>query len=317
MTETELAAALKQMTRELSLRLHMEDELYELVGALEKQLAACRAELAAHTQLERLENHSRIEDQREIRHLTESLVRREQAFSVNNQELESLIYGISHDLRSPLRHLTGFCAALAEDFGDRLDPAANEYIECIVRSGEQLEARIEALLKLSRSTHVDLAPEIVDLSGFACELVVGLKGSAPHRKASFTIPKALPVCADPRLMRTVMLSLLENAWKFTAKEETAHIEVGVAKEGNDNVYSVRDNGVGFDMRYAERLFGVFQRMHREGEFEGAGVGLAVAQRIIHRHGGRMWAEAEVGSGATFYFTVSEDLQPRQAVKPVA
>jgi light-regulated signal transduction histidine kinase (bacteriophytochrome) len=317
MTEPELAAALKQMSRELSLRLHVEDELCELVAALEKQLVACRAELAAHAQLERLENHSRVEDQREICHLRESLVRREQAFSLNNQELESLIYGISHDLRSPLRHLTGFCVALAEDFGAQLDPAAGEYLDCIVRSGEQLEARIEAMLRLSRTTHVELAPETVDLSGFACELLLGLKESAPHRKATFTIPEALPVCADPRMMRTVMLSLLENAWKFTAREENALIEVGLTKQGNDKVYYVRDNGVGFDMRYAERLFGVFQRMHREGEFEGAGVGLAVAQRIIHRHGGKIWAQAELGAGATFYFTLSEDLQPRQAVKPVA
>lgn len=306
-SEAELAGALRQMERELSIRLHLEDELYELVASLEKQLAASRSERAACAQKEMLENHTRVEDQREIRRLRESLVRREQAYSAQTLELESLIYGISHDLRSPLRHLTGFCAALAEDFGDTLQAEAKEYLESILRSGRKMESLLESMLKVSRTTCKEFAPESVDLSQCASELAAGLQGSAPHRKVIFSTPHILPVRADRGMMKAAMLCLLENAWKFTAREETARIEFGVRREGSDNVYYLRDNGVGFDMRYAERLFGVFQRMHREGEFEGHGVGLAIAQRIIHRHGGRIWAEAEVGSGATFYFTISDTL----------
>ncbi|HJV65403.1 MAG TPA: ATP-binding protein [Geomonas sp.] len=307
MTESELAGALRQMERELSLRLHLEDELFELVGSLENQLVTSRSELAAKAQMERLENHSRVEDQREICRLRECLVRREQAYSAQSRELESLIYGISHDFRAPLRHLTGFCAALDEDFGETLQPDAKEYLECILRSGQKMEALLEAMLKVSRATSKELVPENVDLCQFASELAAGLQGTAPERTVIFTAPEILPICADPRMMKAAMLCLLENAWKFTAREETALIQLGVRREGSDNVYYVRDNGVGFDMRYADRLFGVFQRMHREGEFEGHGVGLAIAQRIIHRHGGKIWAEAEVGAGATFYFTLSDHL----------
>ncbi|GFO63230.1 ATP-binding protein [Geomonas paludis] len=219
------------------------------------------------------------------------------------KELETFSYAVSHDLRAPLRHLIGFSNALLEDYGDSLEPTAHSYLDCIVRAGRKMEGLVDALLALSRIGRQDMTPLNLDLSQMANSYAACAKEGDPCRKVTFKVPDRLPAHGDAVLLRTALEQLLENAWKFTAKNESATIEVGSRQDGDEVVYFVRDDGAGFDMRFADRLFGPFQRMHREEEFPGLGIGLAIVQRIINRHGGRIWAEAEVNGGATFYFTL--------------
>lgn len=302
---SESQAAIRQLEAELSERRLIEEELYRLNRALELRLAETGAELAETNADLRREMHWRTEDQKEICRLSEHLVQQKNALKVVNQEMETFGYSISHDLRAPLRHLTGFSGALLEDYRDSLDATAQGYLDCIVRAGRKMDLLIEALLNLSRITRQELNITSVDLSELARECAASLKDSAPERRVVFTIADKLSVRADSSLLRAAIGNLLENAWKYTGKKETATIEFGRKQEGEATIYYLRDNGAGFDMRFAERLFGPFQRMHSENEFEGTGIGLATAQRIIHRHGGKIWADAMVDGGATFYFTLAD------------
>jgi len=221
-----------------------------------------------------------------------------------NAELEAFAYSVSHDLRAPLRSLDGFSQALLEDYADRLDAQGTDYLQP-VRSGSQRMAQlIDDLLNLSRVTRAQMRMGSVDLSALAEGIATELRNSDPSRRVDFAIAPALVVHADPGLMGVVLENLLGNAWKFTGKRLRARIEVGVTPHNGRPAYFVRDNGAGFDMTYADKLFGAFQRLHRSGEFEGTGIGLATVQRIIHRHGGRIWAEAAPDQGATFYFTLA-------------
>jgi len=216
-----------------------------------------------------------------------------------NAELEAFAYSVSHDLRAPLRSLDGFSQALLEDYADRLDAQGMDYLQR-VRSGSQRMAQlIDDLLNLSRVTRAQMRMGSVDLSALAEGIATELRKSDPSRRVEFAIASALVVQADPGLLGVVLENLLGNAWKFTGKRLGARIEVGVTPHNGRPTYVVRDNGAGFDMTYADKLFGAFQRLHRSGEFEGTGIGLATVQRIIHRHGGRIWAEAAPDQGATF------------------
>lgn len=255
----------------------------------ESRLALCRAKLAETEALLKQERQGRGKAEREVALLA--------------QELESFSYSVSHDLRAPLRHLVGFSSALVEDYNEQLEPTAQSYLDCIARAARKMEDLLEALLFLSRVTKQDLTLVEVDLAALARQYAGSLQQAAPARQVEFRIAQELPVKADPQLMRTVIEQLLGNAWKFTAKKERATVEFGEKKEGDSTVYYIRDDGAGFDLRFAQRLFAPFQRMHREDEFPGLGIGLATAQRIVHRHGGRIWAEAEVGNGATICFTL--------------
>ena len=241
--------------------------------------------------------------QQELRRANEDLARQKANAENLGKELETFSYAVSHDLRAPLRHLIGFSTALIEDYGEGLEPTAHSYLDCIVRAGRKMEALVDALLALSRIGRQDMTPLNIDLSQMANSYAACTLEGDPGRKVTFKVPQQLPAHADAVLMRIALEHLLENAWKFTAKRESATIEIGSRKDGDDVVYFVRDDGAGFDMRFADRLFGPFQRMHREEEFPGLGIGLAIVQRIINRHGGRIWAEAEVNGGATFYFTL--------------
>ncbi len=221
-----------------------------------------------------------------------------------NAELEAFAYSVSHDLRAPLRSLDGFSQALLEDYADRLDAQGTDYLRR-VRSGSQRMAQlIDDLLNLSRVTRAQMRMGSVDLSALAEGIATELRKSDPSRRVEFAIAPALVVQADPGLLGVVLENLLGNAWKFTGKQLVARIELGVTPHNGRPTYFVRDNGAGFDMTYADKLFGAFQRLHRSGEFEGTGIGLATVQRIIHRHGGRIWAEAAPDRGATFYFTLA-------------
>jgi light-regulated signal transduction histidine kinase (bacteriophytochrome) len=224
---------------------------------------------------------------------------------LKNQELEAFSYSVSHDLRAPLRTVDGFSHMLAEALGDGLDGEAAEYLARIRRASKRMGQLIEDLLDLAKVGRHEMTRESVDFSALAATVIESLRVSAPGRSVDAVIHAGVRCEADRRLLRIVLENLCGNAWKFTSKVAKARIEIGCAPvEQGAATYFVRDNGAGFDASYAERLFAPFQRLHKETEFPGTGIGLATVQRIIRRHGGRIWAEARVDGGATFYFTLS-------------
>jgi signal transduction histidine kinase len=221
-----------------------------------------------------------------------------------NKELEAFSYSVSHDLRAPLRHIDGFSKALLDECGDQLDAQGKSHLQRVRESVKRMSELIEDLLRLSRVTRSEMVNERVDLSEMAHAVATDLQKTQPERRAEFIIPPAVMVEGDGRLLRVMLENLIGNAWKFTQKRAQTRIEFGATQHEGRRAYFVRDNGAGFDMTYAGKLFGPFQRLHTAEEFPGTGIGLATVQRIIHRHGGRIWAEGAVGMGATFYFTLT-------------
>jgi signal transduction histidine kinase/sensor domain CHASE-containing protein len=228
-----------------------------------------------------------------------------------NRELEAFSYSVSHDLRAPLRSIDGFSQILLEDYANELDEDGKDYLGRVRAASQRMGRLIDDILGLSRVTRGTMNRDRVDLSSLAEEVAEGLREGRPEREVKFSIQKGLKVWGDSRLLRVALENLIGNAWKFTGKEPEARIEFGVDEElsrrGRIPVYYVRDNGAGFEMAYANKLFGAFQRLHGSDEFEGTGIGLATVQRIVHRHGGRIWAKGETGRGATFYFTLRPGL----------
>jgi two-component system sensor histidine kinase/response regulator len=217
-----------------------------------------------------------------------------------NRELDAFSYSVSHDLRAPLRAIGGFTQVLADDYGALLDAPGKESLQRILDGVKRMAALIEALLGLARISRAKVIADSVDLSAMAERIVSDLRQAHPARAVTVTIEEGLVVRGDRALLDVVLVNLIGNAWKFTSRRENAHIEIGRGPEGE---LFVRDDGAGFDSGYASRLFAPFQRLHRADEFEGTGVGLATVQRVIHRHGGSIRAEAAVGRGATFYFSI--------------
>jgi light-regulated signal transduction histidine kinase (bacteriophytochrome) len=221
-----------------------------------------------------------------------------------NQNLEAFSYSVSHDLRAPLRAIVGFGEILEEDAGDRLDEESRKSLHQIRASARQMQELIDGMLEMARVAKVVLRRVDVDLTALAEMVVRQLRSGDPARSVEVVLTQGLRVHVDPILLQSVMTNLLGNAWKFTAKRAQARIEVGqCGEERGMPVFVVSDNGAGFDMRYAQKLFGVFQRLHRQDEFPGTGVGLATVERIILRHGGRIWAEGRPNEGARFFFTL--------------
>ncbi|ARN19847.1 sensor histidine kinase [Piscinibacter gummiphilus] len=222
-----------------------------------------------------------------------------------NQEIEAFSYSVSHDLRGPLRSMDGFSQALLEDYGDRLDAEAQDYLQRIRAASQRMGRLIDELLGLSRVTRADLRLRSVNLSEMAREIAESLEQQQPERGVTWDIEENLHVHADKALIQIAMQNLLENAWKFTGKTAHPRIRVGAIDHEGERACFVGDNGVGFDMAYADRLFGAFQRLHHETEFPGTGIGLAIVHRIVRRHEGRTWVQAEPDRGATFFFSLKE------------
>lgn len=252
----------------------------------------------------------------EVRHLNAELEQRVEqrthALAAANRELESFSYSVSHDLRAPLRTIDGFSQILIDEYADVLDESGKGYLERVRAGSQRMAKLIDDLLELARVTRRDLQIRQCDLSAMSREIVQELRASSPERKVNVRVADGMRVAADEGLLRIALDNLLRNAWKFTALETTAEIEVGLTEGDGTGAFFVRDNGVGFDMAYVDKLFGAFQRLHSETEFQGTGIGLALVHRVIRRHGGQVWAEAEPDCGATFYFSMPAAVYPGES-----
>ena len=258
-------------------------------------LADLRAEIAERQQAEQ-----------RVQTLNQGLRQAVLELKAVNHELEAFSYSVSHDLRAPLRSIDGFSQALLEDYGSQLDHTGQDFLSRIRAATQRMGNLIDDLLTLSRVTRSSIRMEAVNLSQIASRIATDLQHGDPERRVEFEIAPELWVYGDAHLLQVVLENLLSNAWKFTSKHPQSKIEVGtMQQEGGIPTYFVRDNGAGFDMAYVDKLFSPFQRLHGMQDFPGNGIGLATVQRIVHRHGGRVWAEGEVERGATFYFTLAE------------
>jgi PAS domain S-box-containing protein len=249
-----------------------------------------------------------------MRQLNEELERRvgerTRELELSNRELDSFCSAVSHDLRAPLRHIAGFSRVVAEDYGDRLDHGGRDLLTRIEGGAQRMDTLINELLSLSRTNRSPLECHPVNLSTIAMDVVTDLREAAPDRLVDTEIAPDVMAQCDGNLIRVVLSNLLGNAWKFTSRTERARIEFGVIPSGDQQTFFVRDNGAGFDMNFADKLFVPFQRLHARDDYEGTGIGLATVQRIIHRHGGKIWADAAADRGATFWFTLGDCLGGR-------
>jgi signal transduction histidine kinase len=245
--------------------------------------------------------------QQELRRYRTQLERlvqeRTTALTAINRELEAFSYSVSHDLRAPLLSFDSLNQSLLKDYGDSLDPRAKDYLQRMRRASERMTSVFDGLQTLFRLTSGEIHRETTDISAMAADIVAEMRAADPERKVDVGIAEGLTVFGDPRLLRILMTNLISNAWKFTSKEAAGRVEIGAEIVDADTRLFVRDNGVGFDMIYAHKLFGAFQRLHSQSDFPGVGIGLATVRRIVNRHGGRAWAEGAVGEGATFYFVL--------------
>jgi signal transduction histidine kinase len=260
-------------------------------------------ELAKKTELLKRQARLLAESEHAARELAEVRAGLVRDLEHKNRELESFSYAVSHDLRAPLRRIDSFSRAVLESQGDRLDDPGRRFLSRVRQASQHMSQLIDDVLYLSRVTRADLREQEVDLSAVAGLILTRLQESDPDRSVEVKVRPGVVVTGDGQLLKIALDNLLENAWKFTAKQAETRIEFGVTQVSGEPTYFVRDNGAGFDMTYADRLFGPFQRLHPQDEFPGSGIGLATVQRIIHRHGGRVWAEGLVGQGATFQFTL--------------
>ena len=290
-----------------------QEELHEQAVLLEEEVAERQAAQEC-LQEQALQLEEEISERRlaqiEIRELNEQLeqrvTERTAQLEAANKELEAFSYSVSHDLRTPLRGIDGFSQALLEDYSAILDEQGKDYLQRVRGASQRMALLIDDMLKLSRVTRGDMTCEQVDLSGLALAIAAELRKTEPERQAEFVIRDGLTTRGDCHLLRAALENLLGNAWKFTGQTEQAVIEFDCMESAGQKTYFVRDNGAGFDMTYGDKLFIPFQRLHGCREFSGTGIGLSIVQRIIGRHGGRVWGDGAPDNGATFYFTLPAD-----------
>ncbi len=282
-----------------------EDEIRNLNIELEARVAERTRQLSEANQILREEIRQRTAAQEEVIWLNEDLIQRTQALESANREMEAFSYSVSHDLRAPLRHIEGFSRLLMEECADHIEDHGRDYLNRVCRASNRMSMLIDDLLGLSKVSRSDMLCRQVNLTQVAREVCDELQESNPARDVDFRIAEDVIAWGDPRLLRAMLVNLFGNAWKYTGKKDTATIEFGCIEQEAGKVFFVKDDGVGFDMNYADRLFGTFQRLHHANDFEGSGIGLATVQRIINRHQGKIWADSEIGFGATFYFTLPE------------
>jgi signal transduction histidine kinase len=239
----------------------------------------------------------------------ETLYLRSIQLEAANKELEAFCYSVSHDLRAPLRSIDGFSQAVLEECADRLSAQSKDHLTRVRAASQRMAVLIDDMLDLSRVTRGEMRCETVNLSTIAHDIATELQKAHPERRVEFLIAEGLTATGDPQLLRVVLENLLGNAWKFTSRRTEAQIEFALDGAGAERTFFVRDNGAGFEMAYADKLFGAFRRLHSAQEDPGTGVGLATVQRIMRRHGGKVWAQAEMDKGATFYFTLAAQSEP--------
>lgn len=303
--------AIQRGQDELGLLIEGFNEMLTQIQARDTALQKAHDELEKRVDERTKELYEEIVERRraeeEVRRLNVELeqrvIERTAQLAAANKELEAFSYSVSHDLRAPLRVIDGFSQVLLKHQLDKLDPQSQNYLQRVRAASQRMGQLIDDFLNLSRMTRSELYREAVDLSELVRTIARDLQQAHPERQVLFVIADGLVVKGDARLLRLVMDNLLGNAWKFTAKRPRSKIEFGRANRDGKTAYFVRDDGAGFDMAYADKLFVAFHRLHSRNEFEGTGIGLATVQRIIHRHGGRVWAEGAVNQGATFYFTL--------------
>jgi signal transduction histidine kinase len=245
-------------------------------------------------------------EERYVNDLEDKVLERTAELKATNAELEAFSYSVSHDLRAPLRAMSGYASVLEEDFGHVLNEDGIDAIDRIKAASSKMSLLIDGLLRLSRITRSEMQESTVHLNQIATEILGDLNTRNPGTKAIVKVAKDLTVQGDPTMLRILLENLLRNAWKYSSRKEQIEIEFGAVKGSEPTTFFVSDSGAGFEMDYAARLFEPFQRLHSEREFEGTGIGLAICKRIVTRHGGRIWAEGKVGKGATFYFTLEPD-----------
>ncbi len=260
-------------------------------------------ELAKKNELLRRQTELLRASEQEARELAETRAELVRDLEHKNRELESFSYAVSHDLRAPLRRIESFSRAVQDSQGERLDQDGRRYLDRVREASQQMSQLIDDVLYLARVTRAEMREQEVDLSGLVTLLLDRMREAEPGRQVEVKVRPGLTVLGDGQLLRIAVENMLENAWKFTARTPSPRIEFGLANVAGEPSYFVRDNGAGFDMAYVDRLFGPFQRLHLATEFPGTGIGLATVQRIIHRHGGQVWADGQPGQGATFHFTI--------------
>ena len=291
----------------------LEQDPQKTIELLQRELAETNREVLVLT----LELEKRVDErtaelraaQEELRERNGELMKRTAQLEAANKELEAFSYSVSHDLRAPVRRIDAFLFMLLEKSGSALEPAARQYIDKAVKSAREMGRLIDDLLSFSRMGRAEMREAACDFGKLVNDIVREISNDIPGRKIEWNIGPLPEVRGDPALLKQIWINLLSNAVKYTRPRNPARIEVGYVQKAQEMEFYVKDNGVGFDMGYGQKLFGVFQRLHHEDEFEGTGIGLANVQRIVNRHGGKTRAEGKVGEGATFYFTLP--IQPAE------